>query len=93
MSKREVTIEIYKCDHKNDSGESCTVEGERQSIKVCAMCNKDLCSRHYQVLTVTRGGSNVLSYFFCPDHADEFVETLVKTFGDTRPVPYAGMAK
>lgn len=93
MSKKQITIDIFQCDHKDGNGERCNIEGERQAIKGCVMCIKDLCSRHYHVLSVTRSGSIVLTYFFCSEHSDEFIETLVKTFGDTRPIPYAGMAK
>ena len=93
MSKKEITVEIYQCDELEKDGEPCTLEGERQAIKECVMCKKDLCSRHYNVLSVTRSGSIILTYFFCSKHSDEFINTLVKTFGDTRPVPYAGMAK
>lgn len=93
MSRKQVTIDIYQCDFVDERGSPCTIEGERQAIKQCAMCKKDLCSRHYQVLSVTKSGGTLLTYFFCPEHAEEFVQTLIKTFGDSRPVPYAGMAK
>ena len=93
MSKKTVTLEIFQCDHMDDSSNQCNIEGERQAIKQCALCQKDLCSRHYEMLTVNRHGGTILSYFFCSEHADEFIETLVKTFGDTKPIPYAGMAK
>ncbi len=93
MSKRKISVEVYQCDNIGEDGERCTLEGERLAIKECVMCNKDLCSRHYQVLSVTKSGNTVLTYFFCSEHSEEFLETLVKTFGDTRPVAYAGMAK
>lgn len=93
MSKKKITLEVFQCDHVDDENGRCDMEGERQAIKQCAMCNNDLCSRHYQMLCVTRGGSTILSYFFCASHADEFLDTLIKTFGDSRPVAYAGMAK
>ena len=93
MSKKEVTIEIYQCDDTEADGNRCEIEGERQAIKECALCKKDLCSRHYNVLSVTKSGSIVLTYFFCSEHAEEFINTLKKSFGDTGPIAYAGMAK
>lgn len=94
MSKKTITIEVYQCDHVDENGIRCTNEGERQAIKQCAMCKKDLCSRHYEFWQVTSApGRTSLSYHFCPEHAEEFIKTLVNTLGDTRPVAYAGMAK
>ncbi len=93
MSKREVTIELFQCDHVDETGEKCELEGERQAIKQCALCQTDLCSRHYDYLAVTRYGGTFLSYFFCKEHADEFTDTLIKTFGDSRPITTGGMAK
>lgn len=94
MAKKRVTIELLVCDHVDGNGVSCVMEGERQAIKECALCKKDLCSKHYEVLSVTRmGGLTVLTYFFCYEHAQEFLNTLKKTFGDTGPVAYGGMAK
>lgn len=95
MSKKQVTIDIYECDQLDEDGVRCTIEGERQAIKQCALCKKDLCNRHYEALSVTRtgGGGTLLTYFFCSEHSEEFLVTLIKTFGDTRPIPYAGMAK
>lgn len=94
MAKKTVSIEVFECDHVDENGARCANEGPRQAIKECALCRKDLCSRHYETLSVTRmGGTTALTYFFCSEHADEFLNTLVKTFGDTRPIPYAGMAK
>ncbi len=93
MSKKQITVDIFQCDYEDEENGRCTIEGERQAIKQCAMCKMDLCSRHYQMLSVTKSGGTILSYFFCPEHSEEFVDTLIKTFGDSRPVPYAGMAK
>lgn len=93
MSKREVTIELFRCDHVDDSGNRCELEGERQSIKQCALCKTDLCSRHYEYLSVTKHGGTILSYFFCKKHADEFIDTLINSFGDSRPITTGGMAK
>ncbi|GBD39408.1 MAG: hypothetical protein KatS3mg078_1945 [Deltaproteobacteria bacterium] len=94
MSKKTVTIEVFECDYVDENGVRCTNEGQRQAIKECAMCKKDLCSRHYEMISISSiGGRTSLTYFFCPEHAEEFINTLIKTFGDTRPVAYAGMAK
>lgn len=94
MSSKTIQVEIFQYDHVNDDGERCASEGERVSIKKCALCNKDLCSRHYEQISVSsRGGRESLIYHFCDEHTQEFMDTLVNTFGDTRPVSYAGMAK
>jgi len=93
LSKKEVTVEIFQCDVIETDGSQCTIEGERMAIKQCALCSKDLCSRHYYVLNVTKSSSIALTYFFCSEHTDEFINTLKKTFGDTGPIAGAGMAK
>ncbi len=94
MAKKRITIDVYQCDNLDQNGDRCTSEGERHAIKQCAMCKKDLCSRHYEMLTVARmGGITALTYSFCHDHSEEFIKTLSDTFGDTSPVPYGGMAK
>ena len=93
LSKKEVTVEIFQCDVIEADGSQCPIEGERMAIKQCALCSKDLCSRHYYVLNVTKSSSIALTYFFCSDHTDEFINTLKKTFGDTGPIAGAGMAK
>ncbi len=94
MSKKTITVEIYQCDYVDENGERCTMQGERQAIKSCAMCKKDLCSRHYEFWEIkSNPGRPSLSYHFCPEHAREFIETLVKTLGDSRPIASAGMAK
>ncbi|MCH8029247.1 MAG: hypothetical protein IH874_04875 [Candidatus Dadabacteria bacterium] len=94
MAKKTITVEIYRCDYVDPEGNACTAEGERQAIRQCAMCKTDLCSRHYQMWQVSsQAGRTSLTYHFCEKHAEEFIETLVKTLGDTRPVFYAGMAK
>jgi len=94
MSSKTITVEIFQCDHVSDDGERCASEGERITIKTCALCQKDLCSRHYEQISVSsRGGRESLTYHFCDEHTQEFMDTLINTFGDTRPVAYAGMAK
>ena len=93
MSKTTIIVEIFQCDHTDESGEQCIIRGERNSIKECAKCGMDLCSRHYQFLTVTRHGGNILSYHFCYKHAGEFIDKLIKFYGDTRPMAQGGMGK
>ena len=53
----------------------------------------DICSRHYQLITVNRSGGILLSYYFCFAHAERFVETLIEDFGDSRPTAAGGMGK
>ena len=93
MAKTTITVEIYECDHIDDSGNKCDLKGERNSIKECAICKIDLCSRHYQFLTVNRHGGNMLSYYFCNEHSNDFIESLVEKYGDTRPQASPNMGK
>ena len=93
MAKTTITVDIYECDYKDDKGEKCELKGERSSIKECAICGIDLCSRHYQFLTVSRHGGNILSYYFCNEHSNEFIELLVNKYGDTRPQGSPNMGK
>ena len=98
MSMKIVTIEVLQCDHVDEKGVQCTSDGSRQAIKEWSVCKKDLCSRHYETFSLSRLSSpnsagTSLTYFFCWEHAEEFINTLLKTLGDTRPVPYGGMAK
>ncbi|GJM14695.1 MAG: hypothetical protein DHS20C13_00220 [Thermodesulfobacteriota bacterium] len=91
MSKREIELEILQCDHEDENGERCTSEGDDQAIKVCSICNKDLCITHYDLTTVTiQSTRDHFTYYFCPHHNDEFLKTLVDKFGDTRPIPGSG---
>lgn len=94
MSHRKIEVEVYRCDFTNDEGELCETEGERQQVRQCAVCNKDLCNRHYELWSVnSQPGRVSLTYIFCPEHAKAFIEMLMKAFGDTRPVAYYGMGK
>ncbi|MGQ0793581.1 MAG: hypothetical protein ACT4NX_05765 [Deltaproteobacteria bacterium] len=97
MGKKTITVDIFQCDFIDDKG-SCSNEGERPAIKQCAICKKDLCNRHYETFNIQKlsgptGASGTLIYFFCWDHSQEFINMLVQTLGDTRPIAYAGMAK
>jgi hypothetical protein len=37
-----------------------------------------------------QGTRDHFTYYFCPDHTDEFMDTLSKKYGDTRPIPQTG---
>ena len=93
MSMRTVKVEMFQCDYVDKNGERCDTEGERLQIRECALCHMDLCSRHYQTLSVSNNNVRYLTYFFCENHSDEFVNTLMQTFGDVSPVETGGMAK
>lgn len=93
MSKRTVKIDLFQCDYTDKDGDRCDMEGERQQIRQCALCNKDLCSRHFQTLAVSNNNMRYLTYFFCEEHSEEFLNTLINTFGDTSPIEGGGMAK
>lgn len=91
MSKTEIKREVYQCDHSEHNGDQCSVEGDREAIKACGVCNRDLCITHYELTTVTiQGTRDHFTYYFCPNHNDEFMDTLVKKFGDTKPIPQTG---
>ncbi|MEM7007921.1 MAG: hypothetical protein AAF462_02185 [Thermodesulfobacteriota bacterium] len=88
---REIEVEIFQCDHIDEDGQRCSTQGDEQAIKVCGICHNDLCITHYELTTVTvQGTRDHFTYYFCPQHNDEFMETLVEKFGDTRPVPQTG---
>lgn len=94
MSKKTITVDVFQCDYVDENGERCSTQGERQQIRECVMCKKDLCNRHYELWNVgSQPGRVSLTYIFCHEHAEEFIDTMVKTLGDTRPVAYYGMAK
>ena len=91
MSKRDVQVELIQCDHVDDQGGRCTSDGNDVTIKTCGICGKDLCITHYELTTVTvQGTRDHFTYYFCQNHTDEFMQSLVDKFGDTRPVPQTG---
>jgi len=91
MSKRDVEIELIQCDHVDAQGTRCTGDGDAEAIKTCGVCGKDLCITHYELTTVTiQGTRDHFTYYFCEIHTDEFMQTLVDKFGDTRPIPQTG---
>ena len=93
MSVKTIEVDIYQCDHKDARKQQCELQGERNQIKQCVKCGMDICSRHYQLITVNRGGSTLLSYYFCFNHAEEFLGALIEDLGDTRPTGSGGMGK
>ena len=91
MSKREIEREVLQCDYVDEDGNRCVNEGDEQAIHVCGVCHKDLCITHYDLTTVTvQGTRDHFTYYFCPSHNDQFMETLVEKFGDSRPVAQTG---
>ena len=91
MSKTEIQREVFQCDHSDNNGDQCIKEGDREAIKYCSICSKDLCITHYDLTTVTiQGTRDHFTYYFCPHHNDQFMDTLVKKFGDTRPLSQKG---
>jgi len=91
MSKIIITRQLFQCDHVHENGERCEREGDREAIKTCSICGIDLCITHSELSTVTvQGTRDYFTYYFCPDHTDEFLDTLALKFGNTRPVPQTG---
>jgi hypothetical protein len=91
MSKREIQVDIYECDHVDDNGERCGTQGDREAIKECGVCGNDICITHYELSTVTvRSTREHFTYYFCKEHTDQFRQVLMDKFGDTSPVPQTG---
>lgn len=91
MSKREIEVEIYLCDHVDEDGQRCEVTGDREAIKECGVCRNDVCITHYDLTTVTLLGTREhFTYYFCEEHTEEFRKTLIEKFGDTSPVKQEG---
>ena len=91
MSKREIEVETYVCDHVEEDGEKCETSGDREAIKECSLCGSDNCITHYEVTTVTiQSTREQFTYFLCAEHTDEFRNILIDKFGDTSPVAQEG---
>lgn len=91
MSIKLIKRELFQCDQADESGERCEREGNRDAIKECGLCGKDICITHYELVTVSlQATRDHFTYYFCVDHTDEFLETLAKKYGDTRPIPQTG---
>ncbi|MEQ9619739.1 MAG: hypothetical protein RIG61_11270 [Deltaproteobacteria bacterium] len=103
MSKKEIQLEVFQCDHEAEDGERCANEGDRDSVKSCHVCHKDLCKAHYHITTVVflRAGGQFTTgllqgtrlrflYYFCSHHSDEFMNTVIEKFGEGEYVPNIG---
>lgn len=88
---REIEVVQFQCDHKDENGQRCQRSGDREEIKICGVCGKDVCITHYELTTVTwQGTRDHFTYYFCEEHTDIFRETLINKYGDTSPVPQTG---
>ena len=66
MSKREIKVEVLQCDYEDNDGERCKNEGDREAIKECGVCNRDICITHYELTTVTiQGTRDHFTYYSC----------------------------
>jgi hypothetical protein len=91
MSKKTIDVEMFQCDFVDEDGDRCEREGDREAIKSCGICRKDLCTSHAELTTISlQGTRDHFTYYFCEEHTDQFIEALVERFGDTRPVPQTG---
>jgi len=91
MSKWEKEVEVFQCDHIDEDGVRCKREDDREAIKECSLCHRDICITHYELTTVTiQATRDHFTYYFCPHHNYEFMKTLIEKFGDTGPVPQTG---
>jgi len=103
MSKKEIELEVYVCDHENAGGERCTIEGSRDDMKICHVCRRDLCKEHCEITTVVfigdgdRTSNNLLRgsrlrflYYFCDRHYREFRNIVVERYGEGEVIPNIG---
>lgn len=103
MSTNKIQLEVFQCDHTDEDGTRCKSEGNRDDVKNCHVCHKDLCKTHCHITTVVflqAGGQitgNLLQgtrlrflYYFCDQHSDEFMDTVVDKFGEGEVVPNIG---
>lgn len=103
MSKREIELEVFQCDQKNENGERCTNEGDRDALKICHVCHQDLCSEHCEITTVVllkvgdqfstgllQGSRLRFIYYFCERHLEEFRSTVIQRYGEGETIPNIG---
>ena len=103
MSKKEIQLEVFQCDHEAEDGKRCESEGNRDDVKSCHVCHKDLCKTHCHITTVVflRAGGQITGnllqgtrlrflYYFCSHHSDEFLNSVVEKFGEAESVPNIG---
>ena len=94
MSVKTIDVEIYQSDQVSTlGGEQCKSSGERNQIRQCVRCGMDICSRHYQMITVNRSGSTLFPCYLCFDHAEKFISSHLEDLRDTRPTGAGGMGK
>lgn len=103
MSKKEIQLEVFQCDHTHEDGTRCESEGDRDNMKSCHVCHKDLCKSHCYITTVVflrasegftgnllQGTRLRFLYNFCDKHSDEFADTVIDRFGEGEVVPNIG---
>ncbi len=102
MSKTTIEVEVIQCDHVDERGERCTIEGNRDVIKNCHVCHIDLCKTHCQITTVVflQAGGDVSSlfhghrlrflYYFCSEHSALFESTVIERYGEGLNLPNVG---
>lgn len=102
MSKRTIKLEIIQCDYVDEDSKRCTNDGNKDAMKSCHVCHKDLCKTHCQVTTVVflQAGGSVSSlfhghrlrfiYYFCEEHSDQLKNTVNKLYGGGMYMPNVG---
>ncbi len=96
MSKKTIELEVVVCDFKDEHGEQCTHEGNRESIRVCSVCGIDVCEYHSDLSIVTSrvldndmlvAGQHRHVYPLCVYHMDDLMKMVVEKFGSEYEVP------
>ena len=91
MSKKTIELEVIQCDYKDENGNRCANEGDRDSIRICCVCGIDVCSTHSDLSTVTARvlkndllvvGQHRYVYSFCANHIDDLKKLIIEKFGD-----------
>lgn len=103
MSKKEIKLELYQCDHTGADGQRCENQGSREDMKSCHVCRKDLCKEHCEITTVVfigdgdaisnnllRGNRVRFLYYFCEEHYREFRSTVIERYGEGEVIPNIG---
>ena len=102
MSKRTIELEIIQCDYVDENSKRCTNDGNKDVIKNCHICHKDLCKTHCLITTVVflQAGGSVSSlfhghrlrfiYYFCNEHSDLLKDTVIEQYGEGLNIPNVG---
>lgn len=103
MSKREIELEVYQCDHENGQGKRCVNEGNREEMRECHVCRQDLCKEHCEITTISflavgdqisnnllRGSRLRFLYYFCDQHYQEFRKIVIERYGEGEVIPGIG---